>query len=289
MHAFDVSAENFQQEVLDKSQSVPVVVDFWAPWCGPCKELTPALEKLTKAANGAVRLVKVNIDENQQLATELRIQSVPTIYAFKDGRGIDGFQGAIPDSQLRAFFERLIGEVGPTEAEAIIDQATALFEGGDIENAGAAFAAALQAEPENLIALSGLVKCQVAVGDIESATELLSSVPPAKASDPSVAAARAALELAQSAGNAATDLAPLIAAVEENPKDMGARLDLAEAQLAAEANEEAVDTLLEMVRLDRPWNDEAARKKLLTLFDAFGPTSELTLSARRRLSSLLFS
>lgn len=288
-HIIDATMESFAADVLEASAQMPVIVDFWAPGYSQCQEVTPALEKLTKAANGAVRLVRVNIAENQQLATELRIQSVPTVYAFKDGRGIDGFQGAMPESQLRGFFERLIGEVGPTEGETIIEEAQAFLEAGDIENAGAGFASALQAEPENLAALTGLAKCQIAIGDFEAAKSLLDSVPQAKASDPEVAAARAALELAESAGHAATDLAPLLAAIEENPKDMGARMDLAEAQLAAGTNEEAVETLLDMVRLDRAWNDEAARKKLVTLFDAFGPTSELTLSTRRQLSSILFS
>jgi putative thioredoxin len=288
-YVIDSTMETFANDVIETSMTVPVLVDFWAPWCGPCKQLTPLLEKLVAAAAGAVRLVKVNIDDNPELASQLRIQSVPTVYAFKEGRGIDAFQGVIPESQIKAFIEKLVGEIGPTPAEALIEEATILLEAGDNTEAAERFTAALQTEPENLPALVGLSKCYIAAGDLDEAENLLAQVPPNQANDPDVASARANLELSKGAGQAAADLGPLLERVEKNPKDLAARFELAEAQLAASQNEDAVDTLLESIRIDRNWDGEAARKKLVTLFEAFGPTDELTLSARRRLSSLLFS
>lgn len=285
----DSGMETFAADVIDASVTTPVIVDFWAPWCEPCKQLTPLLEKLTLAANGQVKLVKVNIDENQALAQQLRIQSVPTVFAFKDGKGVDAFQGALPESQLRAFFEKLVGELGATPAETIIEDAEALFASGDIQTAAQSFAAAMEAEPGNLSAICGLAKCYGAAGDFDEASRTLELVSPAQASDPAVAAVRASIELAASAPDSAVDLAPLLERIEKNPKDMDARFELAEAHIAAQANEEAMDALLESIRIDRKWNDEAARKKLLSLFDVLGPMDPLTLSARRQLSSILFS
>lgn len=285
----DSGMETFAADVIDASVTTPVIVDFWAPWCEPCKQLTPLLEKLTLAANGQVKLVKVNIDENQALAQQLRIQSVPTVFAFKDGKGVDAFQGALPESQLRAFFEKLVGDLGATPAEAIIEEAEALFASGDIQTAAQAFASAMEAEPGNLAAICGLAKCYGATGDFEEAQRTLKLVPPAQANDPAVAAVTASIELAASAPDSAVDLAPLLERIEKNPKDMDARFELAEAHIAAQANEEAMDALLESIRIDRKWNDEAARKKLVSLFDVLGPMDPLTLSARRQLSSILFS
>lgn len=285
----DSSMETFAEDVIDASMQVPVIVDFWAPWCGPCKQLTPMLEKLTVAAGGTVKLVKVNIDDNQALAQQLRIQSVPTVFAFKDGRGVDAFQGALPESQLRAFFEKLVGELGATPAEAILEDAEALFASGDIQGAAQGFASAVQTEPGNLAAICGLAKCYGASGDFEEAARTLELVPPDKTNDPAVAAVRASIELGSNVSDESVDLAPLLERIETDPKDMDARFELAEAHIAAGANEAAIDALLESIRIDRSWNDEAARRKLLTLFDALGPTDELTLTARRQLSSILFS
>lgn len=285
----DSGMETFAADVIEASMQVPVIVDFWAPWCGPCKELTPMLEKLTLAAGGNIKLVKVNIDDNAALAEQLRIQSVPTVFAFKDGRGVDAFQGALPESQLRAFFEKLVGELGATPAEAMIDEAEGLFASGDIEAAAKQFAAAVQAEPGNLAAICGLAKCYGASGDFDEAARTLELVPPGKVNDPAVAAVRAGIELGQHGAGETIDLAPLLERIEKNPKDLTARFELAEALIGAGSNEDAAQALLASIRIDRNWNDAAARKKLLTLFDVWGPTDELTLTARRELSSILFS
>ncbi len=284
----DTTAETFATDVLEASTQAPVIVDFWAPWCGPCKQLTPILEKVVKGARGAVRMVKINIDENQQIAAQLRIQSIPAVFAFKNGQPVDGFMGAVPESQVRAFVERLTGDLGPSPVDQILEQASMLFESGDVAQAAQAYGAVLQEDPTNASAIGGLAKCYIKTGDLERAQQTLALAPPEAKSDPAIQSAEAALKLGEQA-NDAGDIAPLQQKVDANPKDHQARFDLAMALNAGGDREGAVRELLEIVRRDRAWNDEAARKQLLTLFEAFGPTDEVTLSGRRQLSSILFS
>ena len=287
----DASLTSFAADVLDASMDVPVIVDFWAPWCGPCKQLTPLLERLVTEAKGAVRLVKVNIDENPEIAQQLRIQSIPTVYAFKNGQPVDGFMGAVPESQLRQFVQTLIGpggeEAGGGLEDALLMAADALQK-GDVSTAAQLYGQILQDDPGNPKAVAGLARCYLQSGDIDRARKTLQLVRPDGASDEAIRAVQAELALKESAA-AAGDLGPLRAKVEADPADLQARFDLALGLDARGAREEAIDQLLEIIRRNRKWNEDAARKQLVTLFEAMGPTDPRTISARRRLSSLLFS
>jgi putative thioredoxin len=284
----DATLATFAKDVLEASRNVPVLVDFWAPWCEPCKQLTPVLEKVVRSFGGKVRLVKVNIDQNQALAGQLRIQSIPTVYAFRDGRPLDGFQGAQPESAVRAFVERLLGEEAAMDAAAAIAAADQALEAGDLQGAAEIYAAVLQGEPQNAAALAGLARCYLKSGDAARAEQTLELVPPDKRDSAPVASARAALELAKVAGKAG-DIGKLKAQVEAQPANHQARLDYAIALAAGGNKSEAAEQLLESFRRDRKWNDEAARKQLLKLFDAWGPKDPATLEGRRKLSSILFS
>ncbi len=284
----DATLSTFAKDVLEASRSVPVLVDFWAPWCEPCKQLTPTLEKVVRSFGGKVRLVKVNIDQNQALAGQLRIQSIPTVYAFRDGRPLDGFQGAQPESAVRAFVERLLGEEAAMDVAAAIVAADQALEAGDLQGAAEVYAAVLQGDPQNAAALAGLARCYLKSGDIARAEQTLELVPPDKRESAPMASARAALELAKVAGKAG-DIGKLKAKVETGPGDHQARIDYAVALAAAGKKAEAAEQLLESFRRDRKWNDEAARKQLLKLFDAWGPKDPATLEGRRKLSSILFS
>ena len=289
----DTNTASFRADVLDASMQVPVIVDFWAPWCGPCKQLGPIIEKAVKDARGAVKLVKINVDENQELAAQMRIQSIPAVYAFFQGRPVDGFVGAQPESALKQFIQKLAklgaGEQGPSPIDEALEHAEAALKEGDHEAASAIFAQILEHEPDNLKAIGGMVRCCIAVGELDQAKHFLSQVPAAQANDPAIVGARAQIELAEAGQKAAGQSQELRARVDANPKDFEARFALAQALFAGGEREGGVDQLLEIIRMNRTWNEEAARKELVKFFEAMGPTDPLTLSARRRLSSLLFS
>lgn len=288
----DVDITSFMQDVVQASMQQPVLVDFWAPWCGPCKQLGPALEKATIAAKGKFKLVKVNIDDprNQPLAQQLRIQSIPAVYAFSKGQPVDGFVGALPDSQLKKFIEQVVGEaVGDSEAVQLIEAGKAALTAQDWAAAGEAFSGALGSEPENPAALGGLARAMVGLGEFEAVEEILAQLPPGQENHPDVASARSALQLAQESAGAAGELAGLEAKVTANPQDHQARYDYAVALLGANRQQEALDQLLDLVKRDRKWNDEAARKQLVKIFEALGPMDPLVIDARRRLSSILFA
>jgi putative thioredoxin len=278
----------FVKDVIEASKTTPVLVDFWAPWCGPCKQLTPILEKVVRAYKGKVRMVKVDIDENPAIAGQLRVQSIPTVYAFRDGRPLDGFMGAQPESAVKAFVDRLLGEEAATDAAAAIEAADKALEAGDLQGAAEVYAAVLQEDPQNVAALAGLAKCYLKSGDVERAEQTIGLVPPDKRDTAAVASVRAALDLAKMAAKAG-DTSKLEAQVKAEPANHQARIDYAMALAAGGRKEEAVVQLLESFRRDRKWNEEAARKQLVQFFDAWGPKDPATLDGRRRLSSILFS
>ncbi|MCB1403719.1 MAG: tetratricopeptide repeat protein, partial [Rhodobacteraceae bacterium] len=267
----------------------PVIVDFWAPWCGPCKTLGPALEAAVTAAKGKVRLVKIDVDQNQMIAAQLRVQSIPAVFGFVNGQPVDGFMGAQPASQIKAFVERLIAQGGGNDGlEAALEAAEAMLEEGAVADAAQTFAAILAEEAGNPAALSGLSRSHLALGDIEKAKAILDLVPAEKAGDSAILAARAQIELAEATADAG-DVGEFAAAVERDPGDHQARFDLAMALVAKGDQQGAIDALLELFRRDREWNDGAARAQLFKLFDSLGPKSELAAKGRRRLSSMIFA
>jgi putative thioredoxin len=286
----DVTTASFMAEVVDASFDQPVIVDFWAPWCGPCKQLGPILEKVVRGANGAVRMVKLNIDENPEIAQQMRIQSIPAVYAFKDGRPVDGFVGALPESQVKQFVQRLGGGGGgPSPVDEALAMAKEAVQTGDHASAVALYSQILQHEPEHIEALGGLARALVARGELDKAQQALARVPKESANHADIVAARAALELAEQAQKAMGSAGKLRARLEQNPADHEARLELATALFGSGEREAAVDELLNLYKRDRNWDEGAARKQLVKFFEAMGPTDPLTLSARRRLSSLMFS
>jgi putative thioredoxin len=285
----DTNTARFEADVIQASMQAPVIVDFWAPWCGPCKQLAPALEKAVTAQRGKVRLAKVNIDENPDLAQALRIQSIPTVYAFFQGRPVDAFQGALPDSQVRQFVERLAQQAGGDDGiAAVLEQADESLEAGDIENAIALYRAILGEEPQTPAAFLGLTRALLAADDLAEAKSVLAQVPPAIAGHADIAAAKAAIDLKEQASHAGP-IGPLTEAVNRDPADHRARIDLATALYAAGKRQEAIDHLLDAIKRDRAWNEQEARKQLVKYFEAQGPLDPLTVSGRRRLSSILFS
>ncbi|MFG1402429.1 thioredoxin [Xanthobacter sediminis] len=284
----DVTTESFMKDVMEESKHRPVLVDFWAPWCGPCKSLGPLLEKVVKAAKGKVRLAKMNIDDHPIIPGKLGIQSIPTVYAFVNGQPVDGFMGALPEGQVKDFVDRLTGgDEGDNLAEVLASAEAALAE-NDLAGAAEIFAAVLGEDPANLAALSGLVRTQVQAGALEQAKATLATVPADKAGDPAISAARAAVELAEQAASLG-DLATLEAKVDVDPTDHQSRFELALALNARGRREDALIHLLDIVKRDRAWNEDAARKQLLQLFEAWGPTDPLTLSGRKKLSAIMFA
>ncbi|HYY85030.1 MAG TPA: thioredoxin [Beijerinckiaceae bacterium] len=284
----DTTTAGFRQDVIAESAKQPVLVDFWAPWCGPCKQLTPVIEKAVKAAGGKVKLVKMNIDEHPQIPGQLGIQSIPAVIAFTKGQPVDGFMGALPESQVKGFIERLVGPVGPSASEDMLAEAAGLAAQGDAAGAAELYAAVLAQEPDNVAAIAALAKLHLDLGDLDGAKRFLTMAPKGKENDPAIAGARAAIELAEQAASLG-DVGELMRRVEADPRDHQARFDLAVALNARNKREEAVDALLEIVRRDRTWNEDGARKQLVQFFEAWGPMDPATVAGRKRLSSVLFA
>ncbi|HWK94506.1 MAG TPA: thioredoxin [Pseudolabrys sp.] len=284
----DTTTQTFMADVIEASKTQPVLIDFWAPWCGPCKQLTPVLEKAVKAAKGKVKLVKMDIDKNPEIPGQMGIQSIPAVVAFSNGQPVDGFMGALPESQVMAFLERLTKGKIEDEGANLLEAAEAALAEGDAAAAADIYAQLLQEDSSNIVALAGLARCYVATGNFEQAKKTLGMIPEAKQNDAAVAAARAALDLAMQA-EAAGPLDDLQKKVDADPLDHQARADLAVALNAAGKRMEAADHLLAIVKKDRKWNEDGARKQLVQFFEAWGATDPATLEGRKKLSSILFS
>jgi putative thioredoxin len=284
----DTTTQGFIKDVIEESKRQPVLVDFWAPWCGPCKQLTPVLEKAVRAGKGKVKLVKMNIDEHPAIPGQMGIQSIPAVIAFVNGQPADGFMGALPESQVTAFLERLTKGGIDAEAKDLLNAADAALANGDAANAANLYAELLAEDNTNIQALAGLARCYVQTGAIDQAKQTLAMVPESKRNDAAVVAARAALELAEQAKTLGP-VADLEQKVLANPLDHQARFDLALALNGQGRRMDALEQLISIVKRDRKWNEDGARKQLVQLFDAWGPTDEATIEGRRRLSSILFA
>src|ERR1700726_622836 len=287
----ETTTQAFVKDVIEESRRQPVLVDFWAPWCGPCRQLTPILEKAVRAAKGKVKLVKMNIDEHPAIPGQMGIQSIPAVIAFANGQPADGFMGAIPESQVNAFIDKLakgMPAAGEPNVAELVKEAEAVLAEGDTATAAQIYAEVLAADPTNIAALAGLAKCYVATGAIEQAKQTLVMVPESKRNDPAVKAVQAAIDLAEQA-KALGPVSELEQKVAANPLDHQARFDLAIALNASGKRAEATQQLLEIVKRDRKWNEDGARKQLVQFFEAWGPTDEATVEGRKRLSTILFS
>ena len=284
----DVTDQTFMADVVEASREVPVIVDFWAPWCGPCKTLGPQLEAAVQAKKGAVRMAKVNVDENQMIAGQLQVQSIPTVYAFWQGQPVDGFQGALSQGDVQRFVEKIAALAGDGGLGEALEAAEEMLVQGAVADAAQTFAAILGEEPENAAAMGGLARAHIAMGDLDTAEALLNNAAPAIAAAPEIEAARAQIALARQADEAGP-LAELQSVVAANPDDLQARFDYAKALYAAGQAEAAIEELLDLFRRDREWNDGAAKAQLFTIFDALKPTDPLVQKGRRRLSSMIFA
>lgn len=287
----EVSEATFMQDVVEASKERPVIVDFWAPWCGPCKTLGPQLEEAVKAANGAVTMAKVNVDENQAIAGQMQVQSIPTVFAFSNGQPVDGFQGAVSASEIKAFVDRVVAANGG-EVESGLDSAVAsaeqMLDDGEFEAAIETFSAILEEDANNIKSYIGLIKCHIAAGDLDQAEAILNGIPLEISQSPEIEAVHAQIELAKQARDAGP-INELALLVEKNPDDNDARFKLAQALHGAGQVEDAVDQLLELFKRDREWNDGAAKAQLFTIFEALEPNNEIVLNGRRKLSSLIFA
>lgn len=287
----EVSEATFMQDVVEASKERPVIVDFWAPWCGPCKTLGPQLEEAVKAANGAVTMAKVNVDENQAIAGQMQVQSIPTVFAFSNGQPVDGFQGAVSASEIKAFVDRVVAANGG-EVESGLDSAVAsaeqMLDDGEFEAAIETFSAILEEDANNIKSYIGLIKCHIAVGDLDQAEAILNGIPLEISQSPEIEAVHAQIELAKQARDAGP-INELALLVEKNPDDNDARFKLAQALHGAGQVEDAVEQLLELFKRDREWNDGAAKAQLFTIFEALEPNNEIVLNGRRKLSSLIFA
>ena len=289
----NTTAMDFAADVLDASQETPIIVDFWAPWCGPCKQLTPVIEKAVTEASGKVRLVKLNIDEAPQIAQQMRIQSIPAVYAFSQGKPIDGFMGALPESQVKEFIDRIVqmanAAAGPSPIDEAIEQAKAALESGDANTAGAIYGQALQQDPGNVKAMAGMGRCYLATGQVGAAQNALDSIPEDQRNDTEVTALRTALELAAQAKTSSGESAEFQAKVDSDPNDHQARFDLALAHYAQGDNAQAIDELVEILGKNRSWNEEAAKEQLVKIFEALGNAHPDTVEGRQKMASVLFA
>ena len=287
----ETTTANFARDVIEASRQQPVLVDFWAPWCGPCKQLTPVIEKVVTEEKGRVRLVKMNIDDHPSIAGQLGIQSIPAVIAFSNGRPVDGFMGAVPESQIRQFIDKIAGpqvDDRQAEIEAVLAEAKGLFDAGDLENASGLFGAVLEADPDNAAALAGLAQCLIEAGNLPQARELLADLSETLAKDAGIIAVLRKLDLIEEARKLG-DPQALEKALAANPDDHGARIKLAKIRNVEGDREAAAEHLLTVMKRDRTFEDDGARRELLQFFEVWGPMDPATLSARRKLSSILFS